>query len=112
MAAEQVRATRQESSILAVRTKLRFEAVTTLKNEGMGIRMIVRQLGLARDTVRRFYCASSVDCWAPRAGQLCWTVSPSTCTSASTTDTPPLLHFTKNFKYWDIAAATALSATT
>ncbi|WP_217902189.1 hypothetical protein [Rhodococcus sp. OK302] len=37
----------------------------------MGIRMIVRQLGLARETVRRFYCASSVDelLGAPRAGR-------------------------------------------
>ncbi|KJF19109.1 Transposase (plasmid) [Rhodococcus sp. AD45] len=70
-AAEQVHATRQESSILAARTKHRFEAVTTLKNEGMGIRMIVRQLGLARETVRRFYYASSVDelLGAPRAGR-------------------------------------------
>ena len=71
MAAESVHPTRQESSILAARTKLRFEAVTTLKNEGMGIRMIVRQLGLARETVRRFYYASSVDelLGAPRAGR-------------------------------------------
>lgn len=46
MAAEQVHATRQERSILAVRRKQRFEAVTNLRNEGMGIRAIVRQLGL------------------------------------------------------------------
>ena len=71
MVADQVHATRQESSILAVRTKRRFEAVTTLKNEGKGIRTIVRQLGLARETVRRFYYASSVDelLGAPRAGR-------------------------------------------
>ncbi len=59
MAAEQVHATRQESSILAARTKRRFEAITTLKNEGIGIDAIARQLGLARETVRRFYYASS-----------------------------------------------------
>ncbi len=47
--------------MLAARTKLRFEAVTTLKDEGMGIRMIVRQHGLARETVRRFDYATSVD---------------------------------------------------
>ena len=71
MVAEQVHATRQESSILAVRTKRRFENVTALKNEGMGIDAIVRQLGLARETVRRFYYASSVDelLGAPRAGR-------------------------------------------
>lgn len=69
--AEQVHTTRQESSILAVRTKRRFEAITTLKNEGMGIRPITRQLGLARETVRRFYNADSVDelLGAPRAGR-------------------------------------------
>ena len=71
MAAEQVHATRQESSILAVRTKRRFEAVTTLKNEGIGIRTIARQLGLARETVRRFYYANSFDelLGAPGAGK-------------------------------------------
>ena len=70
-AADQVHATRQESSILAVAAKLRFEAVTTLKNEGLGIRAIARQLRLARETVRRFYYASSVDelLGAPRAGK-------------------------------------------
>lgn len=70
-AADQVHITRQESSILAVRTKLRFEAVATLKNESMGIRSIARQLGLARETVRRFYYAGSVDelLGAPRAGR-------------------------------------------
>ncbi|MGG7104751.1 transposase [Rhodococcus sp. 24CO] len=71
MVAEQVHATRQESSILAVAAKLRFEAVAALKNKGMGIRSIARQLGLARETVRRFYYASSVDelLGAPRAGR-------------------------------------------
>lgn len=34
VAAEPVHATRQESSILAVNTKLRFEAITTLMIEG------------------------------------------------------------------------------
>lgn len=70
-AADQVHATRQENSILAVRTKRRFEAITTLKNEGIGIRTIARQLGLARETVRRFYYANSVDelLGAPRAGK-------------------------------------------
>jgi hypothetical protein len=71
MAAEQVHAARQESSILAIAAKLRFEAVTNLKNEGMGIRAIVRQLGLARETVRRFCYASSADelLGAPWAGR-------------------------------------------
>lgn len=69
--AEQVHATRQESSILAVRTKRRFEAITTLKNEGIGIDAIARQFGLARETVCRFYYANSVDelLGAPGAGK-------------------------------------------
>ncbi|MDV6271514.1 hypothetical protein [Rhodococcus globerulus] len=37
-AAEQVPATRQESSILAVAAKRRFEAVTTFKNESMAMK--------------------------------------------------------------------------
>ncbi|MFB7860276.1 hypothetical protein [Rhodococcus qingshengii] len=71
MSAEKVRATRQESSILAARKKNRFEEVTNLKNEGIGIRTIAHQLGLARETVRSFYYASSVDelLGAPRAGR-------------------------------------------
>jgi len=70
-AAFQMQDTRKDASVLAVRTKNRFEAVTTLKNEGVGIRTIARQLGLARGTVRRFYSASSVDelLSAPRAGR-------------------------------------------
>lgn len=53
-------------------------------------------------------------CWGRcgPAGPLCLACSPSTCMRVSTTDVPPLLHFTKNFKHWDIAAVTARSATT
>ncbi len=115
MAADQVHATRQESSILAVRTKNRFEAVTNLKNEGIGIRTIARQLGLARETVRRFYYASSVDelLGAPRAGK---PTMPGAFAeylqNGSTTGTPPLLRSTKNFEHGDIEAATERSATT
>ena len=71
MAADQAHPTHQESSILAVRTKPRFEAVITLKNEGKGIDAILRQFGLAWETVRRFYDTSSVDelLRAPRAGR-------------------------------------------
>lgn len=42
MVAEQIYAARQESLLLAVCTKNRFEAITTLKDEGMGIRPIAR----------------------------------------------------------------------
>ena len=71
LAAEQIHATRQENSILAPARKLRFEEVATLKDEGLGIDAIARQLGLARETVLRFYYASSVDelLGAPRAGR-------------------------------------------
>ncbi len=69
-AADQVHTTRQESSLLAVRTKGQCEAVTTLR-QGLGIRTIARQLGLARETVRRFDYASRADklLGAPRAGK-------------------------------------------
>ncbi len=109
--AEQVHTTRPESSMLVIRTKNRFQAVETLKNEGMGIRTIARQLELARETVRRFYYANSVDELLGHrepACQLCWTSSPNIFTSVSTTAMPTLLHFTKNFKNWDIAAAIQL----
>ncbi|WP_260684597.1 hypothetical protein [Rhodococcus sp. KBS0724] len=113
--AEQVCAIHQKSSIFAVRTKRRFEDVTTFKNEGIGISSIVRQVGLARETIHRFYYASSVDelLGAPGlASPPCWTSSPRICTSVSMTDVPPLLHFTKSFEHSGIAAVTALSAIT
>ena len=70
-AADQVHATRQESSALTARTKNRFQEVMALKDDGLGIDAIARQLGLARETVRRFYYASSVDelLGAPRVGR-------------------------------------------
>jgi transposase len=48
-------------SALATRTRQRYEQVQALKAAGQGIKPIMRQTGLARDTVRRFYRAASVD---------------------------------------------------
>jgi transposase len=46
---------------LAERSRQRFEQVHTLRAQGVGIKAIGRQLGLARETVRRFARADSVD---------------------------------------------------
>jgi transposase len=43
------------------RSTARFEQVQTLKAQGKGIKTIMRELGLAKETVRKFYRASSVE---------------------------------------------------
>ena len=54
-------ARRTEESALARRTTDRYEQVQALKANGLGIKPIMRKTGLAKETVRRFYRASSVD---------------------------------------------------
>jgi hypothetical protein len=62
---------RRENSALVARTKARYEAVHALKADGKGIKTIMRELGLAKETVRRFYRADSVEdlLAKPRAGR-------------------------------------------
>ncbi|MGV9864084.1 transposase [Rhodococcus koreensis] len=69
-AAEQAHTARREQSVLVARTKRRYEAVAALKAQGKGIKPIQRELGLAKETVRRYYRAGSVDelLATPRAG--------------------------------------------
>lgn len=64
-------AARQASPLLAERTKRRFAQVAALEAEGLSIAAICRALGLARNTVCRFYRATEVDelLGAPRAGR-------------------------------------------
>jgi transposase len=60
-AAIEAAARRAEDSALAVRTRQRYEQVQTLKASGKGIKPIMRETGLAKETVRRFYYAGTVD---------------------------------------------------
>jgi transposase len=61
LAAEAAHAERRENSALVTRTTARYEAVQALKAQGKGIKPIKRELGLAKETVRRFYYAASLD---------------------------------------------------
>lgn len=54
-------AKRAEASALAVRTRQRYDLVQGLKAQGKGIKPIMRETGLAKETVRRFYYAVTVD---------------------------------------------------
>jgi Transposase len=60
-AAAEAAARRAEESVLAVRTRQRHDLVQSLKAQGKGIKPIMRETGLAKDTVRRFYYAESID---------------------------------------------------
>jgi DNA-binding NarL/FixJ family response regulator len=60
-AAEAVHAARRASSGLVARSTARFERVQALKAQGKGIKTIMRELGLAKETVRKFYRATSVE---------------------------------------------------
>ncbi|HEY0808101.1 MAG TPA: ISL3 family transposase [Pseudonocardiaceae bacterium] len=59
-AAEAVHAARRNNSGLVARSTARFEQVQALKAQGKGIKTIMRELGLAKETVRKFYRAASV----------------------------------------------------
>ena len=54
-------ARRAEESVLAIRTRQRYELVQSLKAQSKGIKPIKHETGLAKETVRRFYRAESVD---------------------------------------------------
>jgi transposase len=71
-AAEAVHADRRANSVLVARSTERFEQVQALKAQGKGIKPIMRELGLAKETVRKFYRATSVEevTATSRAGRL------------------------------------------
>lgn len=59
--AAEAAAARIEETALVRRTRERYEAVQALLAQGKGIKPIMRELHLARETVRRFARAGSVD---------------------------------------------------
>jgi hypothetical protein len=54
-------ARRARESALAVRTRQRYEQVQALRAQGKGTKPIAHQTGLAKETVRRFYRAATID---------------------------------------------------
>jgi Transposase len=60
-ATEALHAARRANSGLVARSTARFEQVQALKVQGKGIKPIMRELGLAKETVRKFYRATSVE---------------------------------------------------
>jgi transposase len=70
-AAQTAQADRRESSALVTRTKQRYQAVHALRAQGKSIKAIMRELQLAKETVRRFYRATTVEelLAKPRAGR-------------------------------------------
>jgi hypothetical protein len=59
--AEQAAIARREASALVNRTRERYTAVQNLRAQGKGIKTIMRELGLAKETVRRFARATKVE---------------------------------------------------
>jgi transposase len=57
----QLSAHHAEQSALVKRTQQRYAAVQALRAQGKGIKPIMRELGLAKETVRRFYRAHSAE---------------------------------------------------
>jgi transposase len=70
-AAEAAHLQRTKSSALVTRTTARYQAIQALKADGKGIKTIMRELELAKETVRRFYRAETVEelLAKPRAGR-------------------------------------------
>ena len=112
-AAAEAASRRAEESALAVRTRQRYEQVQALRAQGQGIKPIMRQTGLAKETVRRFYRAATVDeLLAKVSARHCWTTTSPTCTSGGTKAAPTSASCTPSSNSAATQADTAPSATT
>jgi hypothetical protein len=60
-AAAEAASRRAQESTLAIRTRQRYEQVQALRAQGKGIKPIARETGLAKETIRRFYRAATID---------------------------------------------------
>ena len=59
--AVEVAAQRAEERVLVIRTRERYAAIHALREQGKGIKTIMGELGLAKETVRRFARAATVE---------------------------------------------------
>ena len=108
-------AQRAEDSVLAGRIQERYEQVQALRAQGLGIKPVMRQTGLAKETVRRFYRAATADELLAKtrtAGRRCWMSTSRTCTSGGTRAAPTSGSCTPSCASAATAAATAPSAAT
>jgi len=60
-AAADAAARRAQDSALAVRTRQRYEQVQALRAQGKGIKPVMRETGLSRETVRRYWRAGTAE---------------------------------------------------
>jgi hypothetical protein len=114
-AAAAAAARRAEESALAVRTRQRYEQVQALRAQGKGIKPIMRETGLAKETVRASTAPPPPESCSPRSGtggRRSSTATSPTCTSGGTRAAPTSAGSTPSSRTAATKAATGPSATT